>query len=351
MSSRTFLLPLLLVAMIVPASVRAYDLPSAATVSGIGGHPQALSLDCELRSAADWAAFWGVAVDEITFLRQLPVTDNPETGFVGNVNDSPGHLPPRGYGIYAGPVAALLQGAYGLPAVARSGLSEDELRAEIASGRPVMVWYIYGFRTEPAVSLASSDGSVYPAAPFEHTGIVIGYDPASYTVLDAFTGLAQRIDRNQFLASWAVLGNMAILGTGINLNPLVNSASAPAASSQPVYYTVRSSDTLRIIAARFGIGWSDLAAWNNLYPPYTIFPGQQLLVAGSGSAAFPALPASPAPAATPVTVPSTYTVQPGDTLARIARRFGLYWRDIAGANGISWPYTIDPGQVLTLPPR
>jgi LysM repeat protein/uncharacterized protein YvpB len=350
MSSRTFLLPALLVAIIVPAAARAYDLPPAATVSGISGHPQSLSLDCESRSAADWAAFWGIAVDEITFFRQLPKTDNPETGFVGNVYDTPGHLPPRGYGVYAVPVAALLQGAYGLPAVARSNFSEEELRAEIASGRPVMVWYIYGFRTEPAVNLASADGSVYPAAPFEHTGIVIGYDPASYTVVDAFTGLAQRVERNQFLASWAVFGNMVVLGGGINLNPLVNSASAPAAVSPPVYYTVQSGDTLRFVAARFGMAWSDLAAWNNLYPPYTIFPGQQLLLAGSGSAV-PALPVGPSPAASPVDVPSTVIVQPGDTLARIAGQFGLYWPDIAGANGISWPYTIYPGQVLTLPPR
>ncbi len=350
MSIRSFLLLPMLATVIFPAAVRAYDLPSAAAVSGISGHPQSLSLDCELRSAADWAAFWGIAVDEITFLRQLPVTDNPETGFVGNVADTPGHLPPRGYGVYAGPVAALLQGAYGLSATARNNLAETELQSEIASGRPVIVWYIYGFRTIAAVELTASDGSMYPAAPFEHTGIVIGYDPSSYTVLDAFTGLAQRIDRARFLNSWAVLGNMAILGSGINLNPLLNSASAPAAFLQPAYYSVQSGDTLRNIAARFGIGWTDLAAWNNLYPPYAIFPGQQLLLSGTGSAA-PALPIAPTPAPTSTNVPSSYTVQPGDTLARIAGQFGLYWPDIAGANGISWPYTIYPGQALTLPAR
>ena len=350
MSIRAFLLPVVFAAAMLPASVRAYDLPSAATVGGISGHPQMLSLDCESRSAADWAAVWGVTVDEITFLRQLPITDNPATGFVGNVADTPGHLPPRGYGVYAGPVAALLQGAYGLPATARNNLTETELQSEIASGRPVMVWYIYGFRTIAAVELTASDGSIYPAAPFEHTGIVVGYDPSSYTVLDAFTGTAQRIQRTQFLNSWAVLGNMAILGSGINLNPLVNSASAPAASTQPVYYTVQSGDTLRILAARFGIAWTDLAAWNNLFSPYTIFPGQQLLLAGGGSPA-PALPIAPTPAPTSTDVPSSYTVQRGDTLARIAGQFGLYWPDIAGANGISWPYTIYPGQVLTLPAR
>jgi len=350
MSIRTFSLAAVLVAMMLPSSARAFDLPSAAVVGGIVGHPQTLSLDCESRSAADWASFWGVTVDEITFFQQLPRTDNPETGFVGNVNDTPGNLPPRGYGVYALPVAALLQGAYGLPAIPRNNLTEIELQSEIASGRPVIVWYIYGFRTPAAITLTSSDGTVFPAAPFEHTGIVIGYDPSSYTVLDAFTGLAQRVDRAQFLNSWAVLGNIAIIGSGVNLGPLVNSATPPADSLQPAYYTVQSGDTLRNIAARFGIGWADLAAWNNLYPPYTIFPGQQLLVSGSGPAA-PAQPVTPSGTAPSAGMPSLYTVQPGDTLAGIARRFGLYWPDIAGANGVSWPYTIYPGQVLTLPAR
>jgi LysM repeat protein len=249
--------------------------------------------------------------------------------------------------VYAGPVAALLRGAYGLPAVARTNLPESELRSEIASGRPVIVWYLYGFRTEAAVDLTSSSGAVFRAAPFEHTGIVIGYDPASYTVLDAFTGWAQRVDRSRFLNSWSILWNMAVLGGGYNLDPLVNAATT---SSLPAYYIVQPGDTLRNIAARFGIDWADLAAWNNLDPPYTIFPGRQLLVSGSGPAD-PAAPVIPPAAGPSIAVPSSYTVQPGDTLARIASRFGLYWPDIAGANGISWPYTIYTGQVLTLPGR
>jgi LysM repeat protein/uncharacterized protein YvpB len=349
MTLRGLLRSILIAVVLLPLPVRAYDPPPAASVGGITGHPQALSLDCESRSAADWAAFWGVTVDEMTFFQQLPKTDDPDTGFVGDVYDTPGNLPPRGYGVYAGPVAALLQGAYGLPAAARTNLAESELQSEIASGRPVIVWYLYGFRSGTAIELTSSDGTVFHVAPFEHTGIVIGYGPSSYTVLDAFTGLALQVDRTQFLISWAVLGNMAVVGGGNNLSPVVNAATTPA-STLPAYYLVQPGDSLRNIAARFGIDWADLAAWNNLYPPYTIYPGQQLLISGSGSApaAAPIVP----PAVDPSTAaPSTYTVQPGDSLARIALQFGLYWPDIAGANGISWPYTIYPGQVLTLPGR
>lgn len=337
-------------AVLLPAQVRAYDLPAAATISGISGSPQALPLDCESRSAADWAVYWGVYVDEITFFNSLPPSDNPETGFVGSVYDVPGNLPPRGYGVYPGPVAMLLKEVYGLPAAARANLSEDELRSEIAAGRPVIAWYIYGFRVVTAFTLTSSAGANYRAAPFEHTGIVIAYDSNSYTVLDAYSGWALRVDRGLFLNSWSVLGNLAVTGSGLNMGPLLRLAAGSSATSLPVYYTVLRGDTIGSIAAKFGIAWTDLAAANNLASPFTIYPGQQLLIPGSGSPV-PAQPSSAPPADTSLVVPPTYTVQPGDTLASIARAYGLAWPDIAGANGLAWPYTIYPGQVLNLPAR
>ena len=46
---------------------------------------------------------------------------------------------------------------------------------------------------------------------------------------------------------------------------------------------------------------------------------------------------------------STYTVVSGDTLSGIGSKLGVDWKDIANANGISSPYTIYPGQKLTIP--
>jgi LysM repeat protein len=60
--------------------------------------------------------------------------------------------------------------------------------------------------------------------------------------------------------------------------------------------------------------------------------------------------ATPA-AAAPATVPPeglTYTVQAGDTVSLIALRYGLDWRQVAQANGLSDPYIIEVGQVLRL---
>ena len=46
---------------------------------------------------------------------------------------------------------------------------------------------------------------------------------------------------------------------------------------------------------------------------------------------------------------STYTVKSGDTLSGIGSKLGVNWKDIANANGIKSPYTIYPGQKLTIP--
>ena len=52
-------------------------------------------------------------------------------------------------------------------------------------------------------------------------------------------------------------------------------------------------------------------------------------------------------AAKPVTS-GTYVVRPKDTLYSIAFRFGRDWKELAASNGINAPYTIKPGQVISL---
>ena len=60
-----------------------------------------------------------------------------------------------------------------------------------------------------------------------------------------------------------------------------------------------------------------------------------------------------APATTSTTsVPAAgmdYTVVAGDTISLIAARYGLVWQNVASANGLTEPYTIEIGQVLRLP--
>src|SRR5690606_17472457 len=47
-------------------------------------------------------------------------------------------------------------------------------------------------------------------------------------------------------------------------------------------YTVRKGDTLYGIAFRHGLDYRDVAGWNGIRAPYTIYPGQRLRLRGAG---------------------------------------------------------------------
>ncbi len=69
--------------------------------------------------------------------------------------------------------------------------------------------------------------------------------------------------------------------TGQHAAPVENpSVAAPSPlSGQPgsqAGYTVKKGDTLSKIGRRFGVGVNQLARWNGLSPPYTLYPGQRL---------------------------------------------------------------------------
>lgn len=63
----------------------------------------------------------------------------------------------------------------------------------------------------------------------------------------------------------------------------------------------------------------------------------------------PAGSAAPAPTSTPAPAHATYTVQKGDTLARIAKKTGGRVQDIINANKITDPALIQVGQTLFIP--
>jgi subtilisin-like proprotein convertase family protein/uncharacterized protein YvpB len=179
-----------------------------AMITNISGKPQQLPLDCESRVAVDWARYFGVKIGELEFFNNLPVSDNPDAGFVGNVYGVWGQIPPYPYGVHAEPVAALLR-AYGLSAYAHRPLSFDDLRAEVSAGRPVYVWVIGAANmNEIPIFYTSNDGHTTIVAHYEHVVNVIGYDASTVTILDG--GVVKTRSTAQFLSSWSALGNMAI---------------------------------------------------------------------------------------------------------------------------------------------
>ncbi|MEO8610580.1 MAG: LysM peptidoglycan-binding domain-containing protein [Chloroflexota bacterium] len=112
-------------------------------------------------------------------------------------------------------------------------------------------------------------------------------------------------------------------------------------SSSNTAYIVQRGDTLYRISVRFNTTITTLAQLNGITNVNLIYAGQRLLIAPPGSGV---------PVPTPVpTTQRTYMVVPGDTLFRIALRYGVPLRQIAQANGIFDPNRIFVGQVLSIP--
>jgi len=182
--------------------------PSSAYVDYLYGSPQLYTLDCESQAAVDWARFFGGRINEREFIDRLPTSDDPEEGFVGNINGPMGQIPPGDYGVYQEPVASLLR-EYGLNAAGVKGWTLDALKHEIAAGRPVIVWIVnLPFAVNPS-EFTASNGNTTIVAPFQHTWIVTGYNSASFTIVDS--EWTYNVLTKTFIERWNVLGNRAVV--------------------------------------------------------------------------------------------------------------------------------------------
>lgn len=138
-------------------------------------------------------------------------------------------------------------------------------------------------------------------------------------------------------------------------------------------YTVAKGDTLYSIAWKYEKDFRQIAAWNNISPPYGIYPGQRLIMQPANkdgtlsrgerpqvlvdSITGESIGDAPARSSKPLSLPGKVkrssrhiTVQKHDTLYAIARREGFTHHQIARWNHIKSPYTLRAGQKLRLSP-
>lgn len=131
----------------------------------------------------------------------------------------------------------------------------------------------------------------------------------------------------------------------------------PAFAQDGGTYVVQPGDNLFRISIRFNTTVAALQQANGIGNANLIYVGQVIRIpTGTGTpvTATPVSPvtATPAPVVTatpPPTTGGTYTVQAGDSLYRIATRFGVTAQAIVAANGIANPNLIYVGQVLRIP--
>ncbi len=129
-------------------------------------------------------------------------------------------------------------------------------------------------------------------------------------------------------AAW-IVASVALPIAGVAAISQGLSALAPG---DPFVHEVRAGDTLSAIALRYGVRASEIAAANGLADPNRLYVGQKLVIPREDA-----------------TGQQVHTVQAGESLSVIARRYGLSIDQIAGANGLADPNRISVGQRLVIP--
>jgi murein DD-endopeptidase MepM/ murein hydrolase activator NlpD len=110
----------------------------------------------------------------------------------------------------------------------------------------------------------------------------------------------------------------------------------PAQAASPTTYVVQRGDTLSLIARRYDTTVQAIAELNSIVNPNLIHVGQRLLIPSAGD--------SPPPSSSQI-----HIVQPGETLTRIASRYGTTISAIVAVNDLANPSLILVGQRLAIP--
>ncbi len=191
-----------------PTATETPALPEEYFITEISGRKQHFPLGCEASVSADLAAYYGITINEFEFQHRLPLSDNPELGFVGSVNSPWGQIPPYGYGVHAAPIAALLN-EYGLPARAYKNYTLDQVKTQLAAGNPLIAWVIGNMVGGVPAEYTDKSGHKVVVAAYEHVVILTGYSKDRIRYMN--NGRFFEVPYDVFLNSWGVLENMVVV--------------------------------------------------------------------------------------------------------------------------------------------
>jgi uncharacterized protein YvpB len=166
---------------------------------------QGHSLSCESSAASMAAQYHGVALTEAEVLAALPRNDNPYLGFRGNVDGPPGSI--IDYGVYAGPVAEILNNV-GLQVRTIAGGLEG-IRAALARGNPVIAWITYDCQVSTPTTEVIGDQTV-PLVPYQHAVVLTGYNQNGMWANDPWDGQEDFYSNGDLRRAMSYFDNMAL---------------------------------------------------------------------------------------------------------------------------------------------
>lgn len=183
-----------------------------------------------------------------------------------------------------------------------------------------------------------SDTSEIPNTPNPNDSI--NTETNSYIVQpgDTLSEIASRYGTTvQELVAINHLANPNLIFPGETLRVTTNSTvhGSETRGTGSITYTVQRGNTLSQIANAYGVTVSHIVEMNDIQNPNLIYPGEKLRITESTNTTL-----------NPVIQNNYYTVQRGDTLSGIARRYGVTVQYLVNLNGITNPNLIYPSQLI-----
>ena len=211
-----------------------------------------------------------------------------------------------------------------------------------------------------AFTAAARAATTPPAATVSAGALAVAAAPAVYTVVagDTVSAISGRFG----LATASVLALNGLSWKSVifagQVLKLTTSGAVPVltaiASTPTTRYTIQKGDSIGGIAAKFGLTTQTLLSANGLGWSSIIYPGQTVAIPGVAGVAsadpsrqvrIVAAPSAPVGTATR----ASYTIARGDTIAKIAAKFGVSSQSILTANNLSWSSIIYGGNTLAIP--
>lgn len=142
------------------------------------------------------------------------------------------------------------------------------------------------------------------------------------------------------IASINDISNPNLIYPGQTLRILTNSINegSETRATGSITYTVKRGDTLSKIALAYGVTVNHIVQLNNIQNPNLIYPGEKLRITESKITTLNPIGG----------INNIYRVQRGDTLWRIARRYGVTVNYLVSINDIENPNIIYPGQLIRI---